>query len=148
MAAGTEMVVGTKRDAKLRGRVLIVDDEQMIGRTLRRALSAHEVVTVDSGGAAREMLLSDRAFDVVICDLVMPEVTGMDLHAWAMEIVPEMARKMIFMTGGTFTQRAREFLASEEVVYLDKPFDLTRLRTLVAARISATKRRSTMPPPR
>ena len=64
----------------------------------------------EEGRDALDRLLSEQPYDVVLCDLMMPEMTGMDLHEEVVRRLPEMAPRMAFLTGGAFTPRAREFL--------------------------------------
>ena len=93
--------------ASRRGRILVVDDEPMLAETMRRALSAnHDVVALTSARAAMDLLSSNERFDIFFCDLMMPEMTGMELYARVLEAMPEQAGKMIFLTGGAFTPRA------------------------------------------
>lgn len=116
-----------------RGRILVVDDELPIRNMMRRLLgSAHEVVVVDSGEAARALLLEDPAFDVVLCDLMMPEMTGMELHAWMVKESPDLARRVIFVSGGAFTPNASIYLQKVPNLKLEKPFDAEELRSAVA----------------
>ena len=70
------------------------------------------------------MLAAGGPFDLVLCDLMMPGMSGMDLAAWIEEHHPALSRRMIFMTGGAFTPEAEEFLASAVHPSLEKPFSL------------------------
>src|SRR5689334_10347065 len=66
------------------GRVLVVDDEPAVGRTIQRLLGdRHDVIVVTSGTQAVDMLTSGDDFDVILCDMSMPEVTGMDVYSRA-----------------------------------------------------------------
>ena len=115
--------------------MLVVDDDVQLARTLARALSAHDT-TVAYGGAEALAFLSERNdFDVILCDLMMPEVTGMELYLRVATDRPEVARRFIFMTGGAFTNAARTFLDTVQNECITKPFDLVRLRALVASRV-------------
>jgi signal transduction histidine kinase len=115
-----------------RGRILVVDDEPMLGAAVRRMLSAeHEVLAVTSARDAIGRVSKGERFDIILCDLMMPEVTGMDLHAELLRLVPEQAEKVVFMTGGAFTSRAREFLDQVRNPRVEKPFDVGGLRALV-----------------
>ena len=121
---------GTKKSRAL-PRILIVDDEPMIGTTLRVLLSDdHDVVLAESGRDARAHLEEER-FDLVLCDLMMPGVSGMDLHRWLSDRSPELARRMVFMTGGVFTDEAREFLDGVPNPRIEKPFDTKQLLRLI-----------------
>jgi two-component system cell cycle sensor histidine kinase/response regulator CckA len=123
--------------SKSRGRILIVDDEPNVGSSLRQLLSKEgEVVAVTN---AREALarveLGDR-FDVILCDLLMPQMDGPGLYDQLRKIAPGQAEKMVFVTGGAFTLRARDFLERVPNVRLSKPFDVEALVGLVRTRMA------------
>ncbi|MGZ3457101.1 MAG: ATP-binding protein, partial [Archangium sp.] len=123
----------TAQEAPRRRRVLIVDDEPSICTVMRRILERfHEVVAVHSGREALAVLEADDGFDQVFCDLMMADMTGMDVHAHLAQRRPEYLPRFIFMTGGGFTDRARAFLAQETVSSIDKPFEPATIRELVA----------------
>ncbi|MFW5920987.1 MAG: response regulator, partial [Polyangiales bacterium] len=73
----------------------------------------------------------DRQFEAIVCDLMMPDVSGMDLHAWLDRVEPPLARRMIFMTGGAYTDNARQFLDRVGNAQVQKPFDVDELLGLV-----------------
>ncbi len=115
-----------------RGRVLVVDDDPMVAAVVRRVLGReHDVVVVTSGRAALEHLHSAERVDVILCDLMMPEMTGMDLHEELARVRPDDAQSMVFLSGGAFTSRAREFLERVPNERFEKPFDLGAMRSLV-----------------
>jgi PAS domain S-box-containing protein len=115
-------------------RVLVVDDEPMVGRMVERALGAvHRVQSVTSGQRALDLLVAGERFDVILCDLMMPAMSGIDLHERIRALAPEQADRMVFLSGGAFTRRAREFL--ELHPSLDKPFDLQALEATIQARL-------------
>jgi CheY-like chemotaxis protein len=110
----------------------VVDDEVVLGKAIRRMLSPeHEVLAITSAREAIRRVSKGERFDVIICDLMMPEVTGMDLHAEIVALAPEQADKVVFMTGGAFTSRAREFLDQVRNPRVEKPIDAGSLRALV-----------------
>ncbi|MDP2346068.1 MAG: response regulator [Deltaproteobacteria bacterium] len=114
-----------------RARILIVDDEPMLGKAVLRMLSPeHDVVAVTAArdGIARVL---GQPFDVIICDLMMPEVSGMDLHAELARFAPDQAERVVFMTGGAFTSRAREFLDRVRNPRIEKPFDEGSIKALI-----------------
>jgi two-component system cell cycle sensor histidine kinase/response regulator CckA len=117
------------RPAKLR--VLVVDDEPKVGISLRRMLRDWDVHVVEDGRDAPELLRRDRDFDAVLCDLMMPQLSGMDLFDDIRARDPELARRFVFMTGGAFTPRAREFVAQVPNVTLEKPFDKSMVLSAV-----------------
>jgi PAS domain S-box-containing protein len=112
-----------------RGRFLIVDDEAHVGEAIQRMIAdEHDGVAVTSGKRAMAILERDQRFDGIICDLMMPDVTGMDLHAWLQQRNPGLADRMLFVTGGAFTPRAKAFLRRVENPRLEKPFDPAALK--------------------
>jgi signal transduction histidine kinase/DNA-binding response OmpR family regulator len=118
--------------AQRRGKVLVIDDEPMVVATLRRVLSKqHEVTATVSAKEALARLKDGQRFDAVLCDLMMPDMTGMALHAELTAIMPEQAERMIFITGGAFTPRGREFLENVPNPRIEKPFDTRDLLALV-----------------
>ena len=117
-----------------RASVIVVDDEPLVGRSIRRALRGHDVQVFTSGEEAIERLCSDEPFDVVFCDLMMPEVSGMDVYTEVAARRPEHVSRFVFMTGGAFTAKARKFLEETSVSCLEKPFELRQIRDLVAER--------------
>jgi PAS domain S-box-containing protein len=123
-----------------RGRVLVIDDEASIRSLLRRLLGPHhEVVTAESGAAAKELLERDRSFDLIICDVMMPAVSGMDLHKWLVDTDPDLAKSLIFITGGAFTPKAREYLARLDNLQVEKPFETKNFQCTVSKLISAAR---------
>ncbi len=119
-------------------RLLIVDDDPLILSLLTRALAGGpEVVALLDAREALERLRQGERFDLLLCDLMMPELSGMDFHAALLAIDPALAGGAVFITGGAFTPRARAFLARVGNTCLEKPFDPQKLRRLVAARLGA-----------
>jgi len=115
-----------------RGSVLVVDDEPMITYAVRHMLKQqHDIVTVNEASAALELVRHGQRFDVILSDLMMPQMTGMELHAELVKIAPDQAARMVFLTGGAFTPRAREFLERIPNLRIEKPFDTPNLRALV-----------------
>ena len=120
-------------EAERRGeRVLIIDDEPMILGALRRALDPdYQVTCFADGREAVARLAAGERFDVVLCDLMMPDMSGMDLYAEIGRIAPAQAERMIFITGGAFTPKAREFLEEVPNPRVEKPVDFQNLRALM-----------------
>jgi len=114
------------------GRILIIDDEEGILRFLHMTLEPiHSVVSTTSGREALEILVRDPSFDLVLCDLMMPEISGMELFEKVQSEFPRLAEKFIFMTGGAFTPRSGEFVKRIDNLILEKPIELAALRTAV-----------------
>ncbi|MCX5742246.1 MAG: response regulator [Proteobacteria bacterium] len=123
--------VTTRKEAR-RGSVLVIDDDVQLGQAIRRYLSAyHDVLVVQSGATALALMAEGARYDVVLCDLMMPQITGMELFTQLAAFAPEQAERIVFLTGGAFTIAAREFLDASPNQRLDKPFDVKVLRRLV-----------------
>jgi CheY-like chemotaxis protein len=122
-----------------RGRVLVVDDEPIVTTTVRRALAKeHDVIgLLDPTEAVRQLEAGER-YDVILCDLMMPNVTGVDLYEQVQRISPLHASRMVFITGGAFTVQARAFVDTTPNACIEKPIDVEALRTLVRERVTAT----------
>jgi len=119
-------------EAPRRGRILLIDDEELVAKSIARVLGRdHEVVTAPSGAEGMNILTRDEGFDLVLCDVMMPTVSGMDVYEWLKERSPEIARRMVFVTGGVFTAEAVEFRESVPNPWIEKPIDPGRLRDLV-----------------
>jgi CheY-like chemotaxis protein len=112
-------------------RILIVDDDRPVAAAVALELGDHDVVVAESGREALEILRRDKDFDVILCDLMMPEVSGMDVYEALRFIDPALLGRVVLMTGGAFTTRAGEFLSSVNAPILDKPFEPGQLHTIV-----------------
>ncbi|WP_224368538.1 ATP-binding protein [Hyalangium versicolor] len=131
-ARGSRVVETGKR----RGRVLAVDDEQLVLNAMKRTLSSeHDVTVFTRPQAALEWLAQGHTCDVILCDLMMPEMTGMEFHTELSRRSPEQASRIIFVTGGAFTPGAREFLSRIGNLRVEKPFEAKALRQLVNAQL-------------
>jgi two-component system cell cycle sensor histidine kinase/response regulator CckA len=120
-----------------RGRILILDDDEGVARSLERLLEAsHDVEVCFEPSAAAERLLAGERFDVIICDLMMPTMTGMDFHALVANKRPEQAEKIVFVSGGAFTPAAQKFVAGTLNIVLEKPFHLAALEAALARHLS------------
>ena len=114
-----------------RGHILIVDDEISVSRTLRALLQNEHEVAVASGGAQALTAIAEApaaGFDVIMCDLMMPGMSGMELYERIRHEYPGIETRVVFMTGGVSMDRAREFLATTVNLTFEKPFDFERLR--------------------
>ena len=118
--------------ATRRGRILIVDDEEMIIRILTRILAKeHDVVSTVDAREALAMCARGEKFDLILCDLMMPIMTGIELHSEISLLSPEQAQAMIFVTGGAFTDKTRSFLSDIPKEHIEKPFNAANLRAIV-----------------
>jgi len=117
-----------------RARLLVVDDEALVGRAIKRVLGRrYEVVTLDDPLEALRLVEAGERFDALLCDMMMPGMSGMDLHDRLKELAPALAERTIFLTGGAFTGAARQFLDAVANARVEKPFDARALESVVDA---------------
>jgi two-component system NtrC family sensor kinase len=118
-----------------RARILVIDDEPLLGRTLGFMLEEkHDVVVVSGGAEALRRLEADASFDLVLCDLDMPGVNGGEVHAAMGRQYPSLLSRFVLMSGGACSLWAEEFLARYSGAQLEKPFtaaDVERVLELV-----------------
>jgi len=120
------------RTGRQRARVLVVDDEPRIGSAIARILDpAHDVTSVYTAHDAIARLERGEQYDVILCDILMPQMSGFDLYHSLQQIAPQFVSRIIFMTGGPFSTRGAGFLDSVPNARLEKPFSPEALRTLV-----------------
>lgn len=139
-AASAELPVKVPEDRRSRSSfrpprrksVLVVDDEIEVGRSIERILGRDHDVVIVSRGEAALALVDERAWDVVLCDLMMPEMTGVEVYRRAVEMKPDLGHRFVFLTGGTFDEVIRAFLLGVPNGLIEKPFDTRDLRALVA----------------
>jgi len=115
-------------------RVLVVDDEEAIGRAFTRLLPECEVVAVTSGASALEILATDREFVAILCDVVMPEMSGIELHAELEKLDPSLAARMVFITGSVGYADVRDFAETKGTPVLEKPVNMDNVRVLLDQR--------------
>jgi CheY-like chemotaxis protein len=117
-----------------------VDDDAAVLRALGRVLSQNnDVVAVDGGRAAVDLLRQDRLFDAIVCDVMMPDVDGAAVFDAMADIAPELRRRTIFCTGGEFTARAKSFLAGTDNMVLFKPVSVEALTSAIADVLADTQ---------
>lgn len=120
-----------------RCRVLVVVEDPMNAKAIRRALEKeHEIIVAETAKAALEWITGGRRFDVILCDLMMVELTGMDLHAELARVAPDQANSMVFLTSCSLTPKARTFLQATPNQRIEKPFDTSQLREIMRQRAS------------
>jgi signal transduction histidine kinase/CheY-like chemotaxis protein len=121
-----------------RARLLLVDDEPLILRSLQRVLGrTHEVVAVSSGTEALALIDPRAPFDLILCDLLMPAMSGMELYQRACAIDPTVDARFVFMSGNAFTEESSEFAAAMKGRILNKPFDAATVEQLLSVRLDA-----------
>jgi CheY-like chemotaxis protein len=109
-------------------RVLIVDDEPLIVRALGASI-AHRAVVVGETTPERALarIMTEAPFDAIVCDVMMPGMTGVDLHQRVARDRPGAEARFVFVTGGTYTARTHEYLERVPNARLAKPLDVARL---------------------
>jgi PAS domain S-box-containing protein len=116
-------------------RILVIDDEALLIRAYRRLLGrAHEVVASSGAEEALSILASDRNFDLILCDLMMPGADGVDVYEVLARLHPELIERLVFVTGGPTSARAQDFLRRPGIVSLDKPLSSAALAQFIAGR--------------
>ena len=119
-----------------RGRVLVIDDEPMMARAVQRLLDGeHDVVVSSDPLGAVEQVRAGARFDAILCDLMMPTMSGMDVYEAIARVESEQARRMVFMTGGAFTPRAVQFLETVANPRIEKPLEHSALRAVLRTQL-------------
>lgn len=114
-----------------RGRLLVVDDDPLVARSIRRVLERdHEVVMETSSREALGRFQAGERFDLVLCDVMMPQMSGPEFHAALGRLVPEQAKRVVFVTGGAFTATTLSYLEEVGARTVEKPFEAENLRAL------------------
>jgi two-component system NtrC family sensor kinase len=125
--------MGGPRDHSGRRRgILVVDDEPIVRMAVARLLESRYRVAVAAG--AREalgLIASAGSFDLILCDLVMPDIDGMGFLACLARQAPALAERTVFMTAGGYTAAHRAFLAARPGRWLSKPFEPDALASFV-----------------
>ena len=118
-------------------RILIVDDEGALGTTLRALLSPpHEAVSVTRASDALARIESGERYDVIFCDLMMPDINGMRFHQILSASRPDLAKRIVFMTGGIGSPGVQQFLQATGARCLEKPFSQDELLEAIAATLA------------
>jgi len=112
-------------------RVLVLDDDRAVGEALRQGLPQHDVTVVSSAQAGLDAV-KGKAFNVILCDVMMPVMTGIDFYEALARIDPSQLNRVVFITGGVLTESARRFLDAHAVPCLEKPVSLEQLEDVVA----------------
>jgi len=111
-------------------KILVIDDEDAILRMMERILHRHDTVLCDEGAHALE-LMCEEEFDIVFCDLMMPEMSGQELYETVLARNPQLAKRFVFITGGAFTDEAMVFAKQIQNPIIEKPFTPADVRAFV-----------------
>jgi CheY-like chemotaxis protein len=132
-------LVGAESESTRKLRVLVVDDEVLVRRALSMVLESHHDVTLaEHGRHALELIGSEPAFDVVLCDLMMPHLNGKDLYEQVEREHAALAKRFVFITGGALGEQMATFLERHADTTLHKPFEIAD----VLAHVEAAAKRS------
>lgn len=127
----------TAERAPRRARLLVIDDEPMVGSSLQRLLAReHDVTALARAREALDRLRAGERFDLILCDLMMPDLSGMDFFPQLGLLGGGLDERVVFMTGGAFTPRAKAFLESVKNPVLRKPIDPGLLRRLIREQLT------------
>ncbi len=112
--------------------MFVVDDEPLLGQTLQLALDETCDVTLEtSGQSARRRLVEGEQCDVVLCDLGLPDLSGMEVYRAVVRDRPDLVPAFVLITGGAVTAEARAFMEQHTGPLLQKPFTITQVERLV-----------------
>ena len=129
----------------MRGHVLVVDDDDGVRRVLRRALDDHDVLEAKDGVAALSLLGTVVDLDLILCDVVMPNMGGVGFWSAVAASYPALLDRIVFMTGGGVTPEEDGFLSAGIAEVIHKPFSFEELRRFVAGRVRARRGESLVP---
>lgn len=109
-------------------RILIIDDEENILQVMRQALlrEGYEIDTVLDALKGLS-ILSSSEYDLVICDIAMARMNGIEFFREIEERLPGMADRILFMTGGILSPSIQKFIQERRVSIIEKPFNLPTL---------------------
>jgi signal transduction histidine kinase/ActR/RegA family two-component response regulator len=141
-AAASARPAEVRRESQVGDRrsLLLVDDDSRLLRSVKRSLAReYDVETCEGAAAALALLGTGRRFDIMLCDLHMPGLTGMDFHRHVSEDFPGLERTIIFMSGGAFTPEATAFVRDCSNPSIEKPVDLAELDKVVRQVHDATR---------
>jgi CheY-like chemotaxis protein len=118
---------------------MVIDDDWLVATALSRILTkSYDVVTEHSGTAALETLRRDPAFDVIVCDVMMPEMDGPTLYEALASYEPHLRSRFLFISGGDVSLGPQRFLEQSAVKLLKKPVRRADLYEAVAELVAST----------
>jgi len=118
--------------AGARPKVWVLDDEQLVAKTVQRILErSYDVFLANDALDVLSRLESGQTYDAFVCDLMMPDMSGMELWDQVQRRWPHLAARMVFASGGAFTPEATEFTEQPDRLFVQKPFEINMLRSLI-----------------
>jgi CheY-like chemotaxis protein len=119
-----------------RARVLVVDDEPLVAESLRLVLSDEfSVIALTQPEHALADIVAGESFDVILCDVMMQGLNGVELRDRIEAIAPDQAARIVFITGGIVRADVRALLERVPNAWLEKPLDIEGLRELIRRRM-------------
>ena len=122
----------------MHARILAVDDDERVLRSIQRTLRRYQVQTC-LGGREALKALEAQEFDVILCDVMMPDLTGLDVHEWLQAQGKGLERRMIFITGGVPMGSVRASLETMDNQLLYKPFTRQELEQAIEHQFSVDR---------
>jgi CheY-like chemotaxis protein len=123
-----------------RARILVIDDERAVRELISDALKieGHDVHTADNGKEGLD-LIGQYRFDLVFCDLRMPEMDGQALYETVQRDHPQILKRIVFVTAQANSTDYGPFLRSTGIPVIEKPFTLSQLRQAVSKMVGQTR---------
>lgn len=112
-------------------KILLVDDEPILRRLIIRVLRPNIITTAESGAQALKILQRAPPFDLILCDLSMPGLSGGDVFRYAITQDPAIQKRFVIITGGATTPDQQRFLKEFHPRVLSKPFTRSELISLL-----------------
>jgi|SRR5580692_5584231 CheY-like chemotaxis protein len=116
-------------------RVLVIDDGSVVGAELAESLSSDRVVAAECGEDALALLRAGQSFDLILCEVMMPGMTGPELLSCLAADHPAQAERLVFMTDRIVSPVVQHLLEGVHNLCLERPFDVEGLRSLIERRL-------------
>jgi len=129
----TNPMIQSQPSVKKNARILVIDDEPSIRELLEKSLSraGHSVDVITDASSAMEIIDARTTYDVIISDVRMPGMNGLELYTHIVRKMPAMANRIIFITGDVMGADIKAFISNNNIPYLAKPFKLRALEGMI-----------------
>jgi DNA-binding NtrC family response regulator len=119
---------------------LVIDDESIVLIFLNRLLTKWNI-NADCASNAPDALtnIKNKEYDFILMDVRMPDISGLELFNKIKEIKPELAKRVIFVTGDTAGRDTIDFLRETGIFCVPKPVDITKLKSTIETVIESRK---------
>ena len=126
----SNQTIKVKPAATKKGKILVVDDEPGVRALLDKVLTqiGHSVDTIADAGKIEDIIGAGKIYDIILTDVRMPGMSGIELYALILRKIPSMKNRIIFITGDVMGADIRAFLTRNELPFLAKPFDIKLLK--------------------